>query len=73
MNKNQIFKKFLQNPLIQDKIGISKTQLKKLDLHTPCEDPLIDVIKTAILHMEGIESKDLVARKINQLLKKITA
>ncbi len=70
MNKNQIFKKFLQNSSIIDKVNMSEIQLEKIDLHSKSVEPLLEVIKTAILHMEDDQSVDLVARKINQLLKK---
>lgn len=73
MNKNQIFKKFLQNPGIKEKLNLSDEQVNNLDLYSKTEEPLIEVIKTAILYMEDDQSVDRVSRKINQLFKKVFA
>ena len=72
MNKNEVFQKFLQNPLLREKTGLSEDQLKSLNLSSPCSDRLIDVIKTTLLHLDDNESVDTVARKINQSFKRDT-
>lgn len=72
MNKNDVFRKFIQNPILKEKVDLSDTKLKSMDLSTPCSDRLIDVIKTTILNLDDPESVDLVARKINQSFKRET-
>jgi hypothetical protein len=72
MNKNEVFQKFLQNPLLKEKTGLSETRLKTMNLSSSSSDRLIDVIKTTILHLEDSESVDTVARKINQSFKRET-
>lgn len=69
MLKNEIFKKFLQNPVLKEKLGIEDKQVEKIDLFTNTENKVLEVIKTAILHSEDGDV-DLTARKINQLFKK---
>ena len=70
MYKNEIFRKFLQNPLIKEQLEMNDHQLQSLDLHSPSPNRLIDVIKTTILHLDGDLSIDVVARKINQSFKR---
>jgi|TARA_R110002050_G_scaffold254172_2_gene392627 hypothetical protein len=70
MNKNEIFRKFLQNPMIKEKVQMNDHQLKSLDLHSSSPSRLLDVIKTTILHLDGDQSVDTVARKINQSFKR---
>ena len=72
MNKNEAFQKFLQNPLLREKTGLSESRLKTMNLSSPSSDRLINVIKTTILHLEDSESVDTVARKINQSFKRET-
>ena len=72
MNKNEVFRKFIQNPLLKEKVELKENQLKSMDLNTPCSNRLIDVIKTTIINLDDTESVDLVARKINQSFKRET-
>lgn len=72
MNKNEIFAKFLQNPMIQEKTNLTEEQLSSMNLYSNSSDRLIDVIKTAIIHLEPDQSYDIVARKINQSFKRET-
>lgn len=72
MNKNEIFRKFLQNPLILEKVDLTKKQLESLDLYTNSPNRLIDVIKTTVLHLDSDQTTDVVARKINQSFKRET-
>lgn len=72
MNKNEIFTKFLQNPLIKEKIDLTDKQLKSINLYSNSPNRLIDVIKTTILHLDSDLSTDVVARKINQSFKRET-
>jgi len=72
MNKNEIFRKFMQNPLIKEKVDLTDKQLMSIDLFNETPNRLIDVIKTTILHLESDQSVDLVARKINQSFKRDT-
>jgi len=72
MNKNEIFRKFMENPQIRDKVDLSESQLKKIDLYTESPNRLIDVIKTTIINLESDQSIDIIARKINQSFKRDT-
>jgi hypothetical protein len=72
MNKNEIFTKFLQNPLIKEKVDLTDKQLKSINLYSNSSNRLIDVIKTTILHLDSDQSIDVVARKINQSFKRET-
>ncbi|MBI9062569.1 MAG: hypothetical protein JEZ14_11335 [Marinilabiliaceae bacterium] len=72
MNKNQIFKQFLQNPLLKEKLEIEEKILKEIDLQTDVERyPLIEIIKTAVMNLEDRETIDVATRRINQSLKRI--
>jgi len=72
MNKNEIFTKFLKNPLINEKVDLTEEQLNSLNLYSISSNRLIDVIKTTILNLDGDQSIDVVARKINQSFKRDT-
>lgn len=72
MNKNDVFRKFIQNPLLKEKVDLSEAKLKSMDLSTPCSERLIDVVKTTILNLDDLDSVDSVARKINQSFKRDT-
>lgn len=72
MNKNEIFTKFLQNPMIKEKVDLSEDQLKSLTLYSDTSNRLIDVIKTTIVNLDSDLSIDVVARKINQSFKRDT-
>jgi hypothetical protein len=72
MNKNEIFTKFLQNPLIKEKVDLTDKQLKSINLYSNSPNRLVDVIKTTILHLDSDQSIDVVARKINQSFKRET-
>lgn len=72
MNKNEIFTKFLQNPMIKEKVDLSEDQLKSLTLYSDSSNRLIDVIKTTIVNLDSDLSIDVVARKINQSFKRDT-
>jgi hypothetical protein len=66
-----MFKKFLHNPIVKEKFDLSDEKIQKMDLYSSISDPLIEVIKTAILHMGDDQSVDSVSRKVNQLFKKL--
>lgn len=70
MNKNEIFTKFLQNPLMKEKVDLSESQLNSLNLYSETSNRLIDVIKTTIINLE--EGETIVARKIQQSFKRDT-
>lgn len=72
MNKNEIFKKFLQNPLIKEKVDLTEEQICSINLYSNSPNRLIDVIKTTVLNLEDDQSIDVVARKINQSFKRET-
>lgn len=68
MNRNEIFRKFLSNPIYQEKVNIDKEKIEKMRLIDIPKDLLTGVIKTAINSMEHDHSVD-VSRRINQYLK----
>ncbi len=70
MNKNDVFRNFLKNPITNEKYKISEFHLKSIDLYQPSPNRLIDVIKTTILNLEHENDIDAVARKINQSFKR---
>lgn len=72
MIKNEIFTKFLQNPLLKEKVKMTDKQLNSLNLYSDSPNRLIDVIKTTILNLDCDQSTDAVARKINQSFKRDT-
>ena len=72
MIKNEIFTKFLQNPLLKEKVKMTDKQLNSLSLYSDSPNRLIDVIKTTILNLDCDQSTDAVARKINQSFKRDT-
>ena len=72
MIKNEIFTKFLQNPLLKEKVKMNDKQLNSLTLYSDSPNRLIDVIKTTIINLESDQTTDAVARKINQSFKRET-
>jgi signal-transduction protein with cAMP-binding, CBS, and nucleotidyltransferase domain len=70
MNKNELFRRFIENPLIKEKIEITDDQIHQLDLHSHSSIRLVEVIKTTILHLDKDQSVDSVARRINLTFKK---
>lgn len=72
MNKNEIFRKFLENPLINEYVDLTEEQIHSIDLRSNSTNRLIDVLKTTILHLDSDQSTDIVARKINQSFKRET-
>lgn len=72
MNKNEIFAKFLQNPMINEKVDLTEEQLRSMNLYSSSSNRLIDVIRTTIIHLDHDQSIDTVARKINQSFKRET-
>lgn len=70
MIKNDVFRKFMQNPEIKNHLDLTDSQLKRIDLYANSPNRLIDVIKTTILSLEDDQSNDVIARKINQSFKR---
>jgi hypothetical protein len=70
MNKNEVFRNFLNNPLIKNYLDYSDKQLQSMNLQSNSPNRLIDVIKTTIINLDEEQSVDLVARKINQSFKR---
>lgn len=72
MNKNEIFRKFLQNEDLRKILNMSEMEVEKLDLYSKTNSKLLETIRTAILHTEDENSIDSSARKINQHFKNLT-
>lgn len=69
MNKNEIFRKFLQNPHMRDQIDFSEKQIDSMTLYNETSNKLIEVIRITIIHLDEAQSTDVIARKVNQFLK----
>lgn len=70
MTKENIFKAFMEDPLLTEKNIISKDKLDKLKFIDNSGMKLIEVIKMAINGNVDGESENITTRKINQYLNK---
>ncbi|GEM_PF-1823992 len=70
MNKNEIFKRFLQSLSLKDREVNYEGLVGTININDDCTDPLINVIRISILSLEHNPSVDYAVRKINQFLKK---
>jgi len=70
MTKENIFKAFMEDPLLTEKNIISKDKLDKLKFIDNSGMKLIEVIKMAINGNIDGESENITTRKINQYLNK---
>jgi hypothetical protein len=68
MTKENIFKNYLDDPLIIDKGYLTQEQITKLKLIDPIDVKLIEVIKLAINGNVDGDSEGIVSRKIQQYL-----
>lgn len=70
MTKENIFKNFIEDPLLIEKGYISKEKIEKIKFIDQSGVKLIEVIKMAINgNVEG-DSEGVISRKINQYLNK---
>jgi hypothetical protein len=67
MNKNAIFRSFIENEDLQQKNKLRKDKLDDLNLNDLIQDPLINTIKQTIRHMDDDYTTDKLSRKLNQL------
>ena len=70
MTKENIFKTFMEDPLLTEKNIISKDKLDKIKFIENSGVKLIEVIKMAINGNVEEESENITIRKINQYLNK---
>lgn len=70
MTKENIFKKFMEDPLLIEKGYISKEKIEKLKFIDQSGVKLIEVIKMAINGSVDVDSEGIISRKINQYLNK---
>lgn len=70
MTKEDIFKTFMEDPLLVEKKYISEEKSLKIRLSEPSDHKLIEVIKIAINGNVGGETDGVISRKINQFLNK---
>lgn len=68
MTKENIFKKYLEDPLIIEKKYLTIEQVSKLKFIDQSGQKLIEVIKIAINGNVAGESEAVTSRKINQYL-----
>lgn len=66
MNKNEMFHKYLEDPIVKENTKLSKERLNTLDLSTESGDLLLETIKTMVMTME--DSETISARRIVQSL-----
>ena len=70
MTKENIFKTYLEDPLLLEKEYITKEKAEKLKFIDPTNVKLLEVIKMAINGNVDQESEGITSRKINQYLNK---
>jgi len=70
MTKENIFKTFMEDPLLTEKNIISKDKIDKIKFIDNSGIKLIEVIKMAINGNVDGESENITTRKINQYLNK---
>jgi hypothetical protein len=68
MTKENIFRTFLEDPLITEKGYITEEKVANLKLHEQTGIKLLEVIKLAIKSNVDGESEGVISRKINQFL-----
>jgi hypothetical protein len=68
MTRENIFKTYLEDPLLTEKKYLTKEQLSKLKLIDQSGVKLIEVIKLAINGNIDGDSEGVTSRKINQFL-----
>jgi hypothetical protein len=68
MTRENIFKTYLEDPLLTDKKYLTKEQLSKMKLIDQSGVKLIEVIKLAINGNIDGDSEGVTSRKINQFL-----
>jgi hypothetical protein len=70
MTKENIFKNFMEDPLLVEKNYISKGKIEGLRFVDQSSVKLIEVIKMAINSNVDGDSESVISRKINQYLNK---
>jgi hypothetical protein len=68
MTKENIYKSYLEDPLLVEKSYVTAEKAAKLRLIDPTEVKLLEVIKLAIKESVDGESDTIIVRKINKLL-----
>jgi hypothetical protein len=67
MNKNAIFRSFIENQDLQQKTKLRKDKLDGLNLNDLTQDPLVNTVKQTIVYMDDDYTTDKLSRKLNQL------
>lgn len=70
MTKENIYKTFLEDPLLVEKNYITQDKAEKLRMADPTNVKLLEVIKIAINGNIDGDSEGVISRKINQYLNK---
>ena len=70
MTKENIYKNFLDDPLLVEKNYITQEKAETLKLIDPTGVKLLEVIKMAISENVDGQSESVISRKINQYLNK---
>jgi hypothetical protein len=70
MTKEEIFKNFIEDPLLVEKNYISPERISEIKFADPSRNKLIEVIRISINSKIDGESEAVISRKINQYLNK---
>lgn len=68
MTKEELFKTYLEDPLITEKNYMTQEKIDKLKFVNKCSVKFIEVIKIAINGNIDGESENVISRKINKYL-----
>lgn len=68
MTKEELFKTYLEDPLLTEKNYITQERIDNLKFITPCSVKLIEVIRIAINGNIEDESESAISRKLNKYL-----
>lgn len=71
MNRNDIFRTFLNDPLLDDEVNKLKMDKKKINLYTELNTGILKVIQTAVNNLDEHSDSDKIARRINKLFTNI--
>lgn len=70
MNKNEIFRRYLKIAVSNNLIELEEDQIHNLNINSDCQNPLINIIRIAILSLDQYQTVDYATRKINQFLRR---
>ena len=66
----EIIRSFLKDPKIQQKYGITATEVESLTMTSQHKSPLVDVVRRMVKEVEDESSVTVAAAQLNLLLEK---